>query len=94
MKFHFCAQQLLELPFPFPNFKKSLFYSFKKNFQIRFVMEGDGKYRVLITEISTLVKTALKSYYSMLSPLAKPCLPNDEVVYTTMSLATISIEAE
>ena len=45
-------------------------------------------------EISTLVKTALKSYYFMLSPLAKPCLPNDEVVYTTMSSASISIEAK
>ena len=30
----------------------------------------------------------------MLSPLAKPCLPNDEVVYTTMSSASISIETE
>ena len=94
MKFHFCAQQFLELPFPFPNLKKSLFYAFNKNFQIRFVMEGDGKYRVLITEISTLVKTALKSYYSMLSPLAIPCLPNDEVVYTTWSSASMEIEAE
>ena len=51
-------------------------------------------YRVLITEISTLVKTALKSYYSMLSPLAIPCLPNDEVVYTTLSSASMEIEAE
>ena len=57
-------------------------------------MEGAGKCRVLVMEMSTLVKTALKSYYSMLSPLVKPCLPNDEVVYTTMSSASISIEAE
>ena len=57
-------------------------------------MEGDGKYRAFITEISTLVKTALKSYYSMLSPLAIPCLPNDEVVYTTLSSASMEIEAE
>ena len=57
-------------------------------------MEGERKCRVLIMEMSTLVKTALKRYYSMLSPVAKPCLPNDEVVYTTMSSATISIEAE
>ena len=45
-------------------------------------------------KITTLVKTALKIYYSMLSPLAKPCFPNDEVVYTTMSSASISIEPE
>ena len=57
-------------------------------------MEGAGKCRVLVMEMSTLVKTALKSYYSTLSPLVKPCLPNDEVVYTTMSSASISIEAE
>ena len=42
----------------------------------------------------TLVKTALKIYYSILSPLAKPSFPNDEVVYTTMSSASISIEPE
>ena len=41
-----------------------------KIFQICSHMEGEGKCRVLIMEISTLVKTALKSYYSMLSPLA------------------------
>ena len=57
-------------------------------------MEGEGKCRVLIMEMSTLVKTALKRYYTRLSALAKPCLPNDEVVYTTKSSATISIEAE
>ena len=45
-------------------------------------------------EMSTLVKTAPKGYYSMLSPLALPCLPNDEVVYTAMSSASIWIEAE
>ena len=84
MKFNFCTQQFLELLFAFPNFKKSLFDSFQI-FQIRFHMEGEGRRRVLIMEMSTLVKTALKSYYSMLSPLAKPCLSNDEVVYTTMS---------
>ena len=57
-------------------------------------MEGEGKCRVLIMEMSTLVKTALKSYYSMLSSLAYPGLPNDEVVYTTMSPTSISIEPE
>ena len=30
----------------------------------------------------------------MLSPLAIPCLPNDEVVYTTLSSASMEIEAE
>ena len=69
MKFNFCAQQGLELPLTFPNFKKNLFDSFKF-FQIRSHMEGEGKRRVLIMEITTLVKTALKIYYSMLSPLA------------------------
>ena len=69
MKFNFCAQQVLELPLTFPNFKKNLFDSFQF-FQIRFHMEGEGKYRVLIMEITALVKTALKSYYSMLSLLA------------------------
>ena len=93
MKFYFCAQQFLELPFPFPNFKKSFFDSFQI-FQIGSHMEGEGKWRFLIVEISTLVKTALKIYYSMLSPLAKPCFPNDKIVYTTMSSASISIEAE
>ena len=40
-------------------------------------------------EISTLIKTALKKYYSILSP---PGLPNDEVVHTKMSSASISIK--
>ena len=57
-------------------------------------MQGEGKYRVLIMEMSTLVKTDLKSYYSMLSALALPCLPNDEAVYTMMSTASISIKSE
>ena len=60
-----------------------------KIFQIRFHEEGERKYRVLIMEISTLIKTALKKYYSILSP---PGLPNDEVVHTKMSSASISIK--
>ena len=94
MKFHFCAQQFLELPFPFPNLKKSLFYAFKKIFKFVSSWKETGNIGFLITEISTLVKTALKSYYSMLSPLALPCLPNDEVVYATWSSASMEIEAE
>ena len=74
MKFNFCAQQFVELPFPFPNFEKNfknkLFDSWFKIFEIRSHMEGEGKCRVLIMEITALVKTALKIYYSMLSPLA------------------------
>ena len=42
MKFYFCAQQFLELSFPFLNFKKSFFDSFQI-FQIRSHMEGEGK---------------------------------------------------
>ena len=34
--------------------------------------------------ISTLVKTAHQSHCYMMSPLALPCLPNDEVVFTMM----------
>ena len=45
-------------------------------------------------EISMLDKTALKSYFYMLSSLATPCLPNHEFVYTTMSLPSVYIEAE
>ena len=38
---------------------------------------------------STLVKTALFKVSYMLSPLPLPCLPNDEVVFTTMSSASV-----
>ena len=38
---------------------------------------------------STLVKTAYLSYCYMLSPLSLPCLPNDEVVFTMMSSASV-----
>ena len=49
-------------------------------------VEGGGK-RPL--RISTLVKTAHQSHCYMLSPLALPCLPNDEVVFTMMSSAFV-----
>ena len=43
-----------------------------------------------LLRISTLVKTAyLISYCYMLSPLSLPCLPNDEVVFTMMSSASV-----
>ena len=57
-------------------------------------MGGGEKHRVLVMEISTLVKTALSIYYSMLSPLALPCLPNHEVVYDTTSFTSVFIEAK
>ena len=57
-------------------------------------MEGGREYRALIMEISTLVKTAFYSNYSMLSPLPLPCLPNDEVVYNKKSSAFVFIEAK
>ena len=62
--------------------------------KIRFHLEGGREYRALIMEISTLVKTAFYSNYSMLSPLALPCLPNDEVVYNKKSSAFVFIEAK
>ena len=42
-----------------------------------------------LLQISTLVKTAYLSYCYMLSPLSLPCLPNDEVVFTMMSSASV-----
>ena len=62
--------------------------------KIRFHVEGGREYRALVMEISTLVKTAFYSNYSMLSPLALPCLPNDEVVYNKKSSAFVFIEAK
>ena len=37
----------------------------------------------------TLVKTAYLSYCYMLSPLSLPCPPNDEVVFTMVSSASV-----
>ena len=56
-------------------------------------MEGGEKYRALIMEIPTLIKQLFK-VNSMLSPLALPRLPNNEVVYTRMSSTSVFTETK
>ena len=74
------------------NFCLDWFQNFPNSF--RHIKKNRGKYKDLIMEISTLVKTALYSYFYMLPSLVLPCLPNHEVVYTTFSSASVCIEAE
>ena len=57
-------------------------------------MEGWGKYGALKYGNLNVSQDSNQIYYSMLSPLAKPCFPNHDVVYTMMSSASVSIEAE
>ena len=73
------------------NFQKNLFHLLQC---FLFPLEGKGGYGALIIKISTLVKTARLSYCYVLSPLALPFLPNHEVAYTTMSSASVCIEAK